>query len=147
MITPRDLMDVAGVLITGAHEADWRSGVSRAYYSAFHAARLLLRVCGFEVPRADQAHAYLWLRLANSGHPDVRKAGNELNELRRARNWADYDADQDFPHDTAVDFVQLGESLLTLFQTAAAEDGVRTRSTDAMRVYERDVLREVTWHA
>jgi uncharacterized protein (UPF0332 family) len=147
MITPRDFMDVADVLITGAHEADGRSGVSRAYYSAFHAARLLLRACGFEVPRADQAHAYLWLRLANSGHPDVQKAGNELNELRRVRNWADYDAERDFPHDNAVGFVELGESLLTLFQTATAEEEVRTRITDAMRVYERDVLREVTWHA
>ena len=43
--------------------------------------------------------------------------------------------------------MQLAETLLTLFQTAAAEEGVRTRITDAMRVYERDVLREVSWHA
>jgi uncharacterized protein (UPF0332 family) len=147
MISPRDFMDVADVLITGAHEADWRSGVSRAYYSAFHAARLLLRACGFEVPRADQAHAYLWLRLANSGHPDVEQAGEDLKDLRRARNRADYDGEHDFPHDVAVDYVQLGETLLTLFQTAAAEEGVRTQITDAMRIYERDVLREVTWHA
>ena len=57
MITPRDLMDVADILITGTHEAEWRSAVSRAYYSAFHAGRLLLRACGFDVPQADQAHA------------------------------------------------------------------------------------------
>jgi uncharacterized protein (UPF0332 family) len=147
VITPRDILDVADVLITGANEAEWRSAVSRAYYCVFHAARRLLGACGFDVPRADQAHAYLWLRLANSGHPDVQQAGDELNDLRRVRNWADYDVERDFPHTTAADFVQLAESLLTLLQTAAAEAGVRTQITAAIRVYERDVLREVTWHA
>ena len=75
------------------------------------------------------------------------QAGNELRELRRVRNWADYDTESDFPHAVGVRFVQQGESLLTLLQTAAGEEGVRTQITDAMRVYERDVLREVSWHA
>jgi uncharacterized protein (UPF0332 family) len=147
VITPRDLLDVADVLVTGAHEAEWRSAGSRAYYAAFHAARHLLRACGFDVPRAEQAHAYLWLRLANSGHPDVQQAGNELNELRQARNRADYDVEGDFPHTPAACYVQLAESLLTLLQTAAGVEGVRAQITDGMKVYERDVLREVTWHA
>ena len=147
MINPRDFMDVADVLITGAHEAEWRSAVSRGYYSAFHAARILLRTCGFAVPEADQAHAYLWLRLANSGHPDVMQAGNELRELRRIRNWADYDPERDFPHELGVHYVEAAETLLTLFQTAYGEEGVRSQITDAIRVYERDVLRQVTWHA
>ncbi len=146
MITPRAILDVADGLITGAEEAEWRSAVSRAYYAAFHAARELLRACGFDVPRADAAHAYLWLRLANSGHPDIRQAGNELNELRQVRNRADYDVEGDFPHTPAARYVQLAESLLALLQTAAAEDGVRARITEGMKVYERDVLREVTWH-
>lgn len=145
MITPRDLLDVADSLVTGAYEAEWRSAVSRAYYAAFHAARLLMRAGGFDVPRAEQAHAYLWLRLANSGHLDVQQAGAELNELRQARNRADYDMDHDFPHAAAVRSVQLAESLLTLLQAAAGETNVLARITDTMRVYERDVLRQVTW--
>src|SRR5947209_2642605 len=76
---------------TGVREVDWRSAVSRAYYAAFHTARDLLRRCGFVVPRADRAHAYLQMRLFNSGHLDVSQAGNHLETLRRARNVADYD--------------------------------------------------------
>ena len=48
--------------------------VSRAYYAAIHVARLLLGQCGFGVPRGDQAHAYLWLRLSNGQHPDLANA-------------------------------------------------------------------------
>jgi hypothetical protein len=44
---PRDFLDVAGEWVTGTREAEWRSGVSRAYYATFHVARDLLRRCGY----------------------------------------------------------------------------------------------------
>jgi hypothetical protein len=88
-MSSRDLLEVADDLLGGLKEAHWRSAVSRAYYAAFHEARLLLRRCGFAVPRGEQAHAYLWLRLSNCGHPDLAHAGAELNDLRSQRNWAD----------------------------------------------------------
>jgi hypothetical protein len=77
-MNPLDFLEVADELIGGMREADWRSAVSRAYYAAFHVARRLLQRCGFTVPDGDQAHAYLWLRLSNAGHPDVRQAGLDL---------------------------------------------------------------------
>src|SRR5262249_22533211 len=97
-MNPRDFLNVAAALIAGPSEADWRTAGSRAYYAAFHVARNLLRQCGFVVPKADQAHAYLWLRLANCGHPDVTKAGDDLHDLRNVRNQADYDLEMLFPH-------------------------------------------------
>jgi uncharacterized protein (UPF0332 family) len=93
-------LDLADTLSTGSHESEWRSAISRAYYAAFHKARRLLRQSGFTVPRGDLAHAYLWKRLSNSGHPDVNHIGQKLNDLRSARNWADYDFD--LPVDSAI---------------------------------------------
>jgi len=70
-------LELAGEWCTGIREGEWRSAVSRAYFAAFHVARRILRQGGFVVPQGDRAHAYLWLRLANSGHPDVDQAGND----------------------------------------------------------------------
>jgi uncharacterized protein (UPF0332 family) len=144
-MNPRDILDVATTLIAGMSEAEWRSAVSRAYYAAFHVARRLLLQCGFAVPRADQAHAYLWLRLANSGHVDVQNAGNRCSYLRGMRNWADYDLDRPFAHHPAFGQVQAAESTIQLLEAVSAEPVVRTLIRDAIKVYERDVLREVTW--
>lgn len=67
----RDVLEVADGLSMGTKEAEWRAAVSRAYFAAFHAARQLMEDLGFQVPRGEQAHAYLWKRLSNSGHVDV----------------------------------------------------------------------------
>jgi len=62
-MTPREFLDVADEWCVGTREAEWRSAVSRAYYAAFHAAIELMDRCGFVVPKGEQAHGYLWLRL------------------------------------------------------------------------------------
>ncbi len=141
----RDFLEVAGEWAAGAREAEWRSAVSRAYYAAFHIARGLLQDCGFVVPEGDQAHAYLWLRLANAGHPDVRRAGNDLSFLRRNRNWADYDLGEPLDQANAINYVQSALEIVQLLEAVAATPTVRTATTDAIKVYERDVLRQVTW--
>ena len=101
----RDYLTVATRLMAGATEADWRSAISRAYYAAFHVGCDLLRTLGFRVPRADRAHAFVWLRLSNSGHPDVNQAGSDLNQFRGERNRADYDARSTFRQATAFGLV------------------------------------------
>ena len=146
-MNPRDLLDVANDLVTGLREADWRSAVSRAYYAAFHVARLLLRQCGFVVPRTDQAHSYIWLRLSNCGHPDIVKAGSDLRDLRSERNAADYDLDWPFPQPAALGDVQTAEDVIKLLDQVPTLPHVQQQITDAIRLYERDVLRQVTWQA
>src|SRR5207249_3553965 len=131
-MNPRDILDVADALITGLTEAEWRAAVSRAYYAAFHTARRLLQQCGFLVPHADQAHAYLWLRLANSGHADVRAAGLDLNELRKIRNWADYDLERPLSHTLAATEVQAATDILELLEATTAEPLIRTQITQAI---------------
>jgi uncharacterized protein (UPF0332 family) len=141
----RDFLTLAEDLSRGSTEAEWRTAVSRAYYAAFHVARELLVQCGFLVPRADPAHSYLWLRLCNCGHLDVQRAGGELNTLRRARNEADYYLRGQLDQATTAVHVQLADQTIQSLEAAALEP-IKTQITDAMKVYERDVLRDVTWH-
>lgn len=144
-MNPRDTLDVAEELCTGLKEAQWRAGVSRASFAAFHEARRLLRNARFDVPRADRAHAYLWLRFSNCGQPDVEEVGIRLNDLRKMRNWADYDLDQPFEHSFALVQLQGACDILQLLETLSSTPTVLTRIIDAIKVYERDVLKDVTW--
>jgi uncharacterized protein (UPF0332 family) len=141
----RDFLVLANTLLAESTEAAWRSAISRAYYAAFHVARLLFRDLGFRTPRADQAHAYLWLRLSNCGDPQIRVAGQRLRDLRSERNRADYDIDVPLLQATAAIQVQISEQLIQFLDGARAEP-TRTMITDAMRIYERTVLGVVTWH-
>lgn len=145
-MNPHDFLELANEWITGMREAEWRSAVSRAYYAAFHVACDLLRKCGFQVPRGDHAHGYVWLRLCGSGHPLIQDAGNNLNHLRRIRNWSDYDLARFLDHGTAFSQIQVAESIVQVLEAVATNPPVQTQITDAMKIYERDVLAEVTWH-
>ena len=141
----RDFLLVAKDLLTSSTEAAWRSSVSRVYYAAFHVARQLLEDVGFTVPRGERAHAYLWLRLSNCGQPQVQDAGRRLNTLRGQRNRADYDVTAAFSRPTADGQVRIGEAIIQVLDAAILEP-TRTQITDAMRIYERDVLHDVSWH-
>jgi uncharacterized protein (UPF0332 family) len=141
----RDYLTLAAALAAGSTEAEWRSAVSRAYFAAFHVARELLLGLGFRAPQADRAHSYLWLRLANAGVADVKLAGNRLNALRGQRNRADYASRPLLFQATAANEVKNAEDIIQALDAAAVEP-TRTQITDAMKVYERDVLHDVTWH-
>jgi uncharacterized protein (UPF0332 family) len=142
-MTGHDFLSLASRLAAGPTEADWRSAASRAYYAAFHVARQLLQDLRFRVPHADQAHRHLWLRLSNSGDPQVEQAGAELNVLRRYRNQADYDLNVYFRQAEADAQLRASEQVIQVLDNLSP--ATRTQITDAMRVYERDVLKDVTW--
>lgn len=140
----REYLDLARALNAGSREAEWRSAVSRAYYAAFHVAGELLVQVGFAVPRGEQAHGYLWLRLSNCGDPNVVIAGRNLQHLRRERNRADYDGFRPFHAATARNLVPIAEDVIQVLDSARKEP-IRTDITNAMKIYERDVLQDVTW--
>jgi uncharacterized protein (UPF0332 family) len=140
-----DYLTLAETLVGGSVEAEWRSAVSRAYYAAFHVARNSLRACSFTVPRAEKAHTYLVYRLSNSGHADTEVAGRKLDLLRTWRNEADYDFDGTLDQGDAATYVAKAKEVIQALR-AAESDPIKTQITDAMKVYERDVLKQVTWH-
>jgi uncharacterized protein (UPF0332 family) len=117
----RAYLTLARTLAGGTTEAEWRSASSRAYYAAFHVARLLLLDLGFRVPQADRAHGYLWLRLCNAGHADTTNAGSRFGQLRRERNWADYDDRRTITQIAAAQNVQSAEEIIQALDAAAVE--------------------------
>jgi uncharacterized protein (UPF0332 family) len=143
-MTGRDFLTVAKQLADASTESAWRSAISRAYYAAFHVARELLEDLRFAVPHADRAHVYLSRRLANSGHTQTQQAGTDLNALRGDRNQADYDLHRSVTARLATVHVRLAEQIV-VFLDAARHEPVRSQVTDAMKIYERDVLQEQTW--
>jgi uncharacterized protein (UPF0332 family) len=144
-MNPRDYLRLADELAGGAGEAEWRSAASRAYYGAFHVARALLVAAGFSPPPDAAAHAFVWLRLSNAGHPDVNGAGDRLRDLRRARTWADYDLSHPYPERAAVEQVARAMDVIGTLDDLAASPAVLARVIDAIRTYERDVLQDVSW--
>ena len=140
-----EFLDVADELCTGTGEGYWRSGVSRAYFAAYHRARRLFRQIGFAVPDSDRGHAYLWMRLSNSGHPAVVIGGQTLNRLRTDRNQADYDTDRPFAQIDAINIVQRAADLVSLLESVETQPTILTQITQTMRDYERNVLGDVTW--
>jgi uncharacterized protein (UPF0332 family) len=140
----RDFLPLAARLAGGASEADWRTAISRAYYAAFHIARRWFADLNFTVPRADRAHQYLVFRLSNSGESAVEQAGRDLETLRRLRNRADYDEAPSLMQPQAAAAVQIAEGVIQVLD-AARQDPARTLIRDAMIIYERDVLHDVTW--
>ncbi|SRR6266581_612960 len=79
-------------------QAARRTAVSRAYYSAFHMASIVLRTNGIRTnPRHDgHPHQAVWNIFATSPNRDCKKIGTYGVRLRDARHWADYKADPEF---------------------------------------------------
>jgi uncharacterized protein (UPF0332 family) len=139
----RDFLPVARILATQATEAAWRSALSRAYYAAFHVARELMETLGFAVPKADAAHKHMAWRLSNCGDAQVEDMGRKLDILRGDRNSADYDLRHAVPQALAQQRITVAEQIIQTLDALAGP--TLTRITDAMKIYERDVLQNVTW--
>jgi uncharacterized protein (UPF0332 family) len=139
----RDFLPLAVDLAARTSEAAWRTSISRAYYATFHVARALLRALHFRVPRADKAHNYLYERLNNCGLPTVETAARDLNALRFSRNDADYEERLAIVAAVARNELAKAQAIInTLDNLTPAE---LTQICDAMKIYERDVLQNVTW--
>jgi hypothetical protein len=104
----------------------------------------LLSDLKFTVPRADRAHQYLVFRLSNSGDSSTERAGRNLDTLRRLRNRADYDETPAITQPQADAAFNLAEAVIQALD-AGRKNPRRTQISDAMKSYERDVLKEVTW--
>jgi uncharacterized protein (UPF0332 family) len=144
MIAPDAFLVLAERLLLGTAEEDWRSSVSRAYYAAFHSARDFMEALGFQVPAAEQAHGYLWLRLSNTGHPPLDQAGRDLRALRTLRNTADYELTANLAQWRAQQQVQAAREIMETLDDCLVEP-IRTQVRDGMRDYEQNILHNVTW--
>jgi uncharacterized protein (UPF0332 family) len=144
-VNPVLFLTQAQRLASAAAEEDWRTATSRAYYAAFHIASIFMTKLGFAVPNAERAHAYLWLRLQNCGDATVQRAGIFLNDLRRQRTRADYDLRHAFTQARTRAAIQDASILIQVLDSVV--EPTRTQVMNAMKDYERVVLKDVTWHS
>jgi uncharacterized protein (UPF0332 family) len=71
-------------------EAALRSAVSRAYYAAFHCARLRAEAEGESIPEKGEAHGTVIRYFRLSSDRDRKDIARALEQLRDDRNEADY---------------------------------------------------------
>lgn len=74
----------------GGGASAYRSSVSRAYYGAFHLARLLLEQLSCDLP-IDNAHLFVYRALYNCKVSEARDVATLLNNLKQSRRDADYE--------------------------------------------------------
>lgn len=140
----RDFLGLAETLAEGTTEAEWRTSISRAYYGSFHLACDFLRSLGFRVPRSERGHSFCWLRISNCANSDLVQSGRDLNDLRGARNEADYDEKARIDSEDAEDAMEMAKIVVNNLDTALNEPA-RSQIQETIKRYEKDILKEVTW--
>jgi hypothetical protein len=91
MIKPEDLMALAKRLTNLPGEPEGRAAVGRAYYAAFHIARVLIEDgCGVVLPDGPEIHRKWMFCLSESKNDDLMNIADKLSSLRAERNRADY---------------------------------------------------------
>ena len=89
-MNPREFQELAKKLVNGDSPAEFRTAVSRAYYSVFNVGAELMKEMGFPIRENASGHGELEHRLSNSKHIDIEKVGSQLGDLRSRRIQADY---------------------------------------------------------
>jgi uncharacterized protein (UPF0332 family) len=84
-----DYLTLAATLSANADEASQRSAISRAYYSAFHAATIHARANGYN----DRNHGRLWKMYQRDTDLNSRRLSVIGNQMKQAREDADYVAE------------------------------------------------------
>jgi uncharacterized protein (UPF0332 family) len=138
---PLEFVLLANTLLANRAEAAQRSAVSRAYYGAFNAAKVLIESCGFRFSNSSETHEKLPYCLDQSGDEELKVAKAKLKSLRSVRNDADYELDDRRflqPAFAALQVQIAREILDALRQAAIRIPAFRGK----VREYARDVLKK-----
>ena len=87
-----DFLEVAEELASRDNEASRRSAISRAYYCAYHRARILIERDNIWLPKDGRSHREVWNVLEHQ-HEPRRTIGEIGRKLFRARLNADYSSE------------------------------------------------------
>lgn len=87
----KDFLELAKRLHNSEDEASRRTAVSRAYYSIFNHIKYFLNKNGIKLPSAADAHKKAHQYLSNSGIDEAVDLADDLDNLRKRRNDADYE--------------------------------------------------------
>ncbi len=113
-VTPESMLASAAAMSLGGAEVDWRNASSRAYYAAYHRCRALATSID---PHTDlstaESHRHVTDILQQRGSPNAaRGLAHQLAALRKVRNLADYEIDDEFDQDSGRSSVEACRKIL-----------------------------------
>lgn len=90
---PADFLTVAGKLHQSSQEAERRTSIGRSYYALYNLVHETLLRLGIKLTASGEDHQLLvfYLTRCPPRAVDAATVGQVLNDLRTARNKADYD--------------------------------------------------------
>jgi uncharacterized protein (UPF0332 family) len=108
-----EYLKLANELAKRNDEASLRSSISRAYYGVFCIARNIL---GYKNYKGKNVHQKVIDKLKQNGSEFPKKLGQYLDELRRARNKADYCEDLVISKKFAQRMFELSREIFSVFK-------------------------------
>ena len=113
-VTPESILESAATMSQGGAEVDWRNATSRAYYAAYHRCRALATSID---PHADlstaESHRFVADILQQRSSPNAaRGLAYQLAALRKVRNLADYEIEDQFDQDSGRTSVEASRKIL-----------------------------------
>lgn len=103
---------VAQTLSQNADEASLRTAVSRAYYCAYHQARIhLAELHHFQASEDKPAHDQVWREFSKMGM-SYREVWNKGDRLKKFRVDADYRSDAHINAETAAASIKLADRVI-----------------------------------
>lgn len=107
-VTPEAIPASATAMSQGGAELDWRNATSRAYYAAYHRCRTLATSIDLHTDLSTaESHRYVTDILQQRSSPSVaRGLAYQLAALRKVRNLADYEIDEEFDQDSGRNSVE-----------------------------------------
>jgi uncharacterized protein (UPF0332 family) len=87
----KEFLKLAKKLQNSEDEASLRTAVSRSYYAIFNHVKHYLTTNGITLPPSAQAHEKAHQYLSNSGIDEAADLADDLDNLRKNRNDADYE--------------------------------------------------------
>src|SRR2546425_630856 len=132
----RGFLDLAREVVKGSTEYHWRGAAIHAYYALILECREALLRWGFSMPRRDNVHSWVRLRLTYSTEPDLKQIGFCLDSLVRFRNHASYDLNPGaaFGSSTkAHDLIQDASQALALLDAIEADSARRAAAILTIR--------------
>ena len=113
-VTPESILESAAAMSQGGAEVDWRNATSRACYAAYHRCRALATSID---PHADlstaESHRFVADILQQRDSPNAaRGLAYQLAALRKVRNLADYEIDDEFDQNSGRNSVEACRKIL-----------------------------------
>jgi hypothetical protein len=130
----RDFLKLAQEIVIGAEEYHWRGAAIHAYYALVLECRDALQSWGVTIPRHQNVHAFVRLKLVYAQDADLKAIALALDWLVQRRNGASYDLQSPWfaNNSTAQQAIHKAETALALLDGIDADPARRAAAIAAL---------------